>query len=61
MLLYQLLACTTHGKIQKSHKNTVNLKYQLRGEMKNLNYLMDRILNQTFKIILSILLKNMKK
>ena len=22
MLLYQLLACTTHGKIQKSHKNS---------------------------------------
>ena len=29
MLLFQILVCTLHGKIQKSHANTINLKYQL--------------------------------
>ena len=41
MLLYQTLAFTIHGKIQKSHAKIINLKYQLRHGMKSLNYLMD--------------------
>ena len=54
MLPYQILACTIHGKIYKSHIKTINLKYQLQHEMKNLNYLMDHILHQILKIILNI-------
>ena len=46
-------------KDKKSHTETMNLKKLQRG-MKNLNYLVDQILYQTFKIILSISLKNMK-
>ena len=51
MLLYQILAHPIHGKI---HQRTINLKYQLQHRMKNLNYLMDHILYQMFKIILSV-------
>ena len=36
----------------------MNLKYELQHGMKNLSYQMDYILYQTFKIILSISLKN---
>ena len=46
--------------IKKSYKNT-NLKYHLRHGIKILNYLMDHILYQIFKIILSIFKKNMEK
>ena len=35
----------------------MNLKYQLQQGMKNLNYLMDHILYQIFKISLKIYLK----
>ena len=35
----------------------MNLKYQPRYGMKNLNYLMDHMLYQMFKIILNISLK----
>ena len=38
----------------KSHTKTINLKYQLQHEMKNLNYLMDHILYQIFNITLNI-------
>ena len=34
-----------HGKISKSHMETVNLKYQLLRGMINLNYLMNQILD----------------
>ena len=54
ILLYQILAFTIHGKISKSHIRIINFKYQLQHGMKNLNYLMDHILNQIFKIILNI-------
>ena len=54
MLLYQTLAFTIYGKIQKSHTKIISLKYQLQHGMKNLNYLMDHILYQIFKIILNI-------
>ena len=39
--------------MKKSHK-IINLKYQLRYEMKNLNCLIDHILYQIFKNILNI-------
>ena len=51
MWLYQILAYAIHGEILKSHTRIINLKYQLRYRMKNLNYLMDHILYQIFKII----------
>ena len=35
-------------------KNIINLKYHLRHGMKSLNYLMDHILYQIFKITLNI-------
>ena len=54
MLLYQTLAFTIHGKIEKSHKKLINLKYQLQHGKKILNYLVDHILYQIFKIILNI-------
>ena len=38
----------------KSFRRTINLKFQLQREMKNLNYLMDHIMYQIFKIILNI-------
>ena len=50
-----------HDKIHKSHTKIINLEYQLQRGMKNLNYLMDHILYQIFKIILSISSKNMKQ
>ena len=59
MLLYPILACTTHE--QKSHTKTKKLKYQLRCGMKNLDYLMDHILHQIFKIILGISSKKHQK
>ena len=42
MFLYQILAYIIHGKIQKGHIRTINLKYQLQYGMKNLNYLIDK-------------------
>ena len=57
MLLNEILAFTTHGKILKSHTKMINLKYQLRHRMKSLNYLMDHILYQTFKNIFEYILK----
>ena len=44
--------------IQKSNVRTINLKYQLQHGMKNLNYLMDHIPYQVFKIILILLKKH---
>ena len=44
----------THGKTLKAHTITINLKYLHQHGMMNLNYQMDRILYQIFKIILSI-------
>ena len=43
----------TWKNIQKSYKK-INLKYQLQHGMRSLNYLMDHILHQIFKIILNI-------
>ena len=39
----------------------MNLKYQLQHGIKNLNYLMDHIIYQIFKIILNISLKKMRQ
>ena len=59
MLLYQTLTFTIHREIKStishiSHIKVLNLKYQLQHGIKNLNYLMDYILYQIFKIILNI-------
>ena len=53
MLLYQILTCTIHGKIQESHK-TINL-ISAPNRKKNSNYLMDHVLHQIFQIILSMI------
>ena len=47
-------------KILNLHITTENLKFLLQLEMMNLIWLMDHILFKKFKIILHILLKNMK-
>ena len=54
MLLYQILAYTTYVKIRKSQIRAINLKYQLKHAIKNLNYLMGHILYQIFQIIVNI-------
>ena len=48
-------------KIMKNVIEKIDLKYKLQHGMKNLNYLMNRILYQILKIILNISLKNMEK
>ena len=50
MLLYQILAYTIHGKIQKSHTKKIKLKYQLQRGMINLNYLMHHILCSPIRV-----------
>ena len=50
-----------HGTILKSHAKIIDLKYQLQHGMKTSSYLMDHILYQIFKNILSISYKNMEK
>ena len=54
MLLYQTLVFTIHGKTKQKIIKIITLRYQLQHGMKNLNYLMDHILYQIFKIILNI-------
>ena len=49
---WQLLYYT--WKNIKNHIRTVNSKYQLQHGMKNLNSLMDHILNQIFEMMLDI-------
>ena len=61
ILRYQILIFTAHRKKQKSNIRAIDLKYQLQHGVKNLNYLMDHILYQMFKIILNIYLKSMRK
>ena len=56
ILLYEPLTYYM-GKKLKSHTKIINLKYQLQHEIKSLNYLMDYILYQIFKITLNISLK----
>ena len=48
-------------KYKKRHAIIINLKYQIQHGMKNLNYLMDHILYQKFKIILNISSKKHEK
>ena len=48
------------GKTLSLHTTTTNSRYLLQLGMMNLICLMDHILYQTFKTILSALLKNMK-
>ena len=54
MLLYQILAYAIHGKIEKIHIWTINLKNQLQHGVESLNYPMDHILCRIFKIVYSI-------
>ena len=62
MLLYQILASTTHGKKhKKSHTWIINLKHKLRFGIKIFNYLMDCVLYQIFQIISSISSKKHQK
>ena len=61
VFFYQILAYTIHEKNIKSHTKTINLKFPDQHGMQNLNYLMDHILYQIFKIILNISSKNMKQ
>ena len=46
---------------KKNATKIVNLKYQLSHEMKRLNYLMDDILYQIFKITYKCIFKKMEK
>ena len=48
-------------KYKKSHIRIINLRYQIQHDMKNLNYVMDDILYQVFKIIFNIYLKSIEK
>ena len=48
-------------KYKKAHIKTINLKYLLQHEVINLNYQMDHIQYQIFKIILSIFLRGIAK
>ena len=50
MLLYQILAYTVLGKIEKILRKTINLRYQLQRERKKLNYLMDHICIRHLKL-----------
>ena len=50
MLSYQILEYDIEGKIWKSHTKTTNLKYQLQRGMINLNYLMNHILYQIWRL-----------
>ena len=58
---YQISVFIIHGKTLKAHTITINLKYPHQHGMINLNYQMDRILYQIFKVILSMFLKNIGK
>ena len=59
MLLYQTLDLLYVEKYKTV--KIINLKYQLQHGMMSLNYLMDHILYQKFKAILSISSKNMRQ
>ena len=48
-------------KHKKNHTITINLKYQLKYGMINLNYLVDHILYQIFKVTLNIFKKTWRK
>ena len=61
VLLYQILVFTIHGKTKKAHIITIDLKYLLQHGVMNLNYQIDHIQCQIFKIILSIFLRNIIK
>ena len=61
LLPYQILAFITRGRTLKAHTITMNFKYLHQHGMIDLNYQMDLILYQIFKIILSIFKKSMEK
>ena len=51
MFLYQTSVYIIHGRTLLILTKTINLKYQLQHEIKNLNYLTDHILYQILKNI----------
>ena len=57
MLPYWILACAIYWIISYKIHTTINLNYQFRRGIINLNYVMDRLLYQMFKIILNKLPK----
>ena len=57
MTLANLSIYYTWKNNKSEYSNKINLKFLLQLRMTSLIYLMDHILFQTFKIILSILLK----
>ena len=60
--LSNLSFCYTCKNMKKSkQKKKINLKDQLRHEIKILNYLMDNIVYQIFKTLLIISSKNMRQ
>ena len=61
MLLYQTLVFIAHGKTEKAYIIITNLRYQPQHGMINLNYQMDDIMYQIFRIILSMFLKHNEK
>ena len=60
MLHHETLIFNTHGKYIKRSHNKNKFKHLLQHGMMNLNNLMDHILYQKFKIVLSISSKTMK-
>ena len=58
-LLYQILVFTIHG--ETAHTRIINLNYLFQHGVMNLNYQMDHIQYQIFKIVLSTFLKNIVK
>ena len=43
LLLYQILVSNIHGRTEKAHTVTIDLKYLLQRGVKNLSYQMDHI------------------
>ena len=50
MLIYQILAYTTYGKILKSNIRTINLKYQL---IFKTGYYLELLTPETMKLLVS--------
>ena len=60
-IVFSNLSIYSTWKKEKAHIITIKLKHHLQHGMINLNYQMDHILRQIFKIILSIFSKNIMK
>ena len=60
-LLLSEISAGNNSESLLAHIKTINLKYLLQHGVINLNYQMDHIQHQIFKIILSIFLRNLVK